>query len=259
MSQGLTVRVLGSGTSLGVPVIGCNCPVCQSPDPKNQRTRASILLSTDQGLNIVIDTGPDFRSQLIREHIKTVDAVLYTHTHADHCHGLDDLRVFYFRQNKIVPCFIGVDHVEDLKSRFSYVFRTTGYDGTKPQVDLRVLNEDIFTFEGLEFETIKLPHGHMQTLAFRLGEFAYATDFKYFPEEAVDRWRGKVRTMIASGLRYEEHPTHSSISETTKLFRRLKVEKGFLTHLSHDVEYHEGSKKLPQGMGLAYDGLLIYV
>lgn len=263
MLEGLTLKVtiLGSGTSTGVPVIGCPCEVCCSPLAFNQRSRSSLLLTRlDTAENLVIDTSPDFRWQILQAKVQSLEHVLYTHTHADHCHGFDDLRAFYFHSRKPVHCYLGHEDLKDLRRRFSYAFHDSGYLGTAPQVETHAItHEKSFEAMGLRIEPLLLPHGSVSTTAFRFGSFAYATDFKSFPPEALARWKGKVKTMVASGLRFRPHQTHSSIDETIALFNQLGVEKGIITHLSHEVDYKRDSKRLPRHVAFAYDGLTFEV
>ncbi len=253
----LRLTVLGSGTSTGVPVIGCDCPVCTSTDAHDKRMRASLLITVPSGEHIVIDTGPDFRMQMLQAGVRRLEQEIYTHTHADHCHGFDDLRAFYFMHRKPVQCHVAARHEQDFRARFSYVFEDTGYIGTKPQVALTTFDTASFTVLGVTFEPVFLPHGAFQTAAFRFGSVVYATDFKSIPAEVRDRWRGKVRTMIASGIHFSPHPSHSSIPETIALFADLQVERGYITHLAHQVGHAAVTAALPEGVHLAYDGLVI--
>jgi phosphoribosyl 1,2-cyclic phosphate phosphodiesterase len=260
----LKVTVLGCGTSTGVPVLGCQCVLCLERKPKNIRTRSSLMLefySTDhphsvEPLRIVIDTGPDFRSQLLREHIFSLQHVIYTHCHADHLHGFDDLRGLYFNSQKQIHCYLDQDYSEELKQRFHYAFEDTGYLGGKPDLRLHVIKPGVsmFNIDDLTVESIQLPHGHVMTNAFRFGGFAYATDFKNFTPETIKAWKGKVSFMIASGLRWKPHKTHSTIEETLSLFDELQVETGIITHLNHEIDYDVDSLKLPKNRYLAYDG-----
>lgn len=256
MTTALKVTVLGSGTSTGVPVIGCDCDVCHSSQPKNQRTRASLLLTHD-GHNIAIDTAPEFRLQMLRVNAKTLAAVLYTHIHADHCHGFDDLRMFAFRdKDTSIPCYMHIDFIADFKQRFSYAFDPqTKYYGTLPQIDLQPLPDKPFTVAGLQIETVRLPHGAIMTNAFRIGRFAYATDFKTFTPALIDHWKDSIDTMVISGVRFRPHKTHSSVQESVATLQALNVRRGFISHLSHEVDYHKHSAELPQGINFAYDGL----
>ncbi len=258
MSFSLRVRVLGCGTSTGVPIIGCGCRVCQSIDPKNSRLRSSILVEVrSPALRLVIDTTPEFRLQMLRERVAHLDGVLMTHTHADHCHGFDDLRAFYFWHHRAIPVWMAHGHVQDFQRRFPYLFQKTGYLGTVASVSLHTLSHRAFQVEGMSIEHAELPHGSTVSTAYRIGAFAYATDFQYFPDAVIERWKGKIHTMVASGLRFQPHPTHSSIPETIELFRRLEVKRGILTHLTHDVEYIRDSAGLPAGIELAYDGMVV--
>ena len=256
------VTILGSGSSPGVPVIGCPCRVCKSQNPRNQRTRSSLLLefvSRGRHYRIVFDTSPDFRAQMLRAKVTYLDAVIYTHTHSDHLHGFDDLRAFYFRSLQPVPCYIHATHAQELRSRFSYAFRRDAYHGTKPQVVLYEFGESAFTIGGQRFSPALAHHGDMQTAVFRVGAFAYATDFKALSEQVRRAWRGKIHTMVASGHKWGEHPTHSTIEETLDLFRDLKVKRGIVTHLGHEVDFVKDQRKMPRGMALAYDGMRLVV
>lgn len=253
------VTILGSGTSTGVPVIGCDCAVCTSSHPYHQRTRASIMLTLDQGQSIVIDTGPDFRQQMLRHRVEQLHHVFYTHTHADHCHGFDDIRAFYFRSQKPMNCYLSNLHVEEFKARFHYAFYDLGYVGTKPQVVLQTFDEGSLSVLGHQFEAVYLPHGNTQSVAYRLGGFVYATDFKAFPESLIERWRGTIHTMVASGVRYRTLPTHSTLPETVTLMEQLKVKRGVVSHLNHDVDHELASESLPPHIALAYDGMCLEV
>ena len=230
------VTVLGSGTSFGVPVIGCQCDVCQSDDPRDKRTRSSILLETSENKKIVVDTGPEFRIQLIRESVDNIDAVFYTHLHADHLHGFDDLRVFSYKNNKPLKVYLPTACIPDLKARFHYIFNPNSYQGTLPQIELIPFEEGDVQIAGLNFEVIFLPHGGVQSAAFKVDKFAYATDFTKFSEEQIASWTGKIQSMIASGIRFKNpHYSHSLIPETENLFKSLQIKNGFIHHLSHEV------------------------
>ena len=252
----LKVTVLGSGTSTGVPVIGCDCNVCHNPRPKNIRNRASLLI-THNDTNIVIDTTPEFRLQMLQAQVKSLAAVLYTHLHADHCHGFDDLRAFAFRDKNIaIPCYMHSDFIVAFKQRFSYAFDTaTQYYGTLPQMNLQPIPDTSFAVAGLQVETVRLPHGAIMTNAFRFGKFAYATDFKAFSPELIDHWKDKIDTMVISGVRFRPHKTHSSVPESVATLQALNVQRGFITHLSHEVDYYQHNSELPAGINFAYDGL----
>lgn len=247
---------MGSGTSTGVPTIACQCSVCKSSNSLNKRTRSSILI-TDlrNSLNLVIDTTPDFRAQMLRHNVMHLEHVLFTHTHADHCHGFDDLRAFYFLNKKAINCWLSKRHASEFRARFSYLFQETGYLGTKPQVVFHEFEQANFSIGDLNIEVVTLPHGSEWTSAFRFGSFAYATDFKFFPKELMDLWRNKVEVFVASGVGFSPHPTHSSIPETVELFKSLHVKKGIITHLSHAVDHEKVQATLPVNVELAFDGM----
>jgi phosphoribosyl 1,2-cyclic phosphate phosphodiesterase len=263
MTINLKVTILGSGTSTGVPVIGCDCSICHSESSLNHRTRASLMITTPHGEHLVIDTGPDFRCHMLRHGIRRLEHVLYTHTHADHCHGFDDLRAFYFHQRKPVHCYLHKSHIADFKTRFSYAFDPRPTPNSRPQVLTHSFGEEPiqihFSDFVLEIESVLLPHGLGQTAAFRMGSFIYATDFKNVPENIKKRWRHHITTMVASGVRFQPHPTHSSVPETIALFQDLEVKQGVITHLGHEIDYHRDSVSLPSGVLLAYDGMTIDV
>ncbi len=251
----MRVTLLGTGTSTGVPVIGCRCAVCTSDSPYNKRTRTSLALNVNDK-NIIFDTSPEFRLQVLRADIRTLRAVIYTHIHADHCHGFDDLRAFYFQGKEAVPCYLGREHEKEFKSRFSYAFEDTGYLGAKPQIDLRMIPQrSPFHIDELEIDFLRLPHGNVVSYAYRVGRFAYATDFKKFAPEQIAQWQGKIDTMVASGIHFGEHATHSTIPETIELFQKLKVREGIITHIAHDVDHVRDEARLPPGIRFGYDGM----
>jgi phosphoribosyl 1,2-cyclic phosphate phosphodiesterase len=263
MTRRMTVTILGSGTSTGVPVIGCPCSICVSPEQRNHRLRASIMITTPEGEHLVVDTGPDFRAQMLTHKVSRLEHVLYTHTHADHCHGFDDLRAFYFHQKSPVLCYLYKDHVEDFKSRFAYAFDPRPTPNSRPQVTIHPFAPGSFTVSmsrrELTVETELLPHGKGVSAAFKIGPFVYATDFKEVPEITREKWRNQVHTMVASGVRFHAHPTHSSVPETIDLMMDLGVQQGIITHLGHEIAYERDNASLPQGMALAYDGMTIDV
>lgn len=238
-------------------MLGCGCEVCVSANPRNTRWRASILVKTHEGIPIVVDTGPEFRLQLLRANVGTLQHVLYTHMHADHCHGFDDLRGLYFNSGLPISCHLDTEYIGELKHRFHYAFEDTGYLGGRPEIQLIPLPQDgaVFRAAGIDIETLRLPHGNVLTNAFRFGSFAYATDFKTFPDDAVAQWRGKIHTMVASGLRWRPHKTHSTIEETITLFEKLAVTRGIITHLNHEIEFERDGKLLPSNVEFAYDGM----
>ncbi len=249
----MRVRILGSGTSTGVPVLGCDCKVCTSSKPHYKRLRSSILISFEGG-NALIDTGPDLRQQMLSASAPNVDAVWMTHTHADHLHGLDEIRALSFKRKSPIELWAKQEHLVDIKSRFHYLFQDTGYKGFVPAIETKEVSA-CFQSLGQKVETVYLPHGHMQTVAYKVGSFAYATDFKKFPPEAIAAWKGRIHTMVASGIRYREHASHSSVYETIQLFKDLEVKRGFIHHLAHDVDADLDASKLPENVQFAFDGL----
>lgn len=259
MTKGFRVTILGSGTSTGVPIIGCHCSVCTSDLPQNHRTRASIMVSAPGQLPLVVDSGPEFRLQMLRHRVDGIAGVLYTHTHADHCHGFDDLRAFYFHTKEPVDGYLHESHVQDFKSRFAYAFDETPTPNSRPQVRITTFDDRSFQAGPFEVSPMMLPHGIGETATFRMGRFLYATDFKSVPESIRTLWRGKIDVMVASGVRFHPHPTHSSVPETIALMLDLRVKRGIITHLGHEVEYQRDSLPLPSHIQLAYDGMTIDV
>lgn len=254
----MIVRVLGSGTSTGVPVIGCKCSVCVSKDSYNIRGRASVAIEIKDFGQIVIDTGPEFRLQVLREDISKLAAVFYTHLHADHCAGLDDLRAFSFKDKSSIPVYISKEFEAELRSRFYYVFEETGYRGSKPKLDLNLLTEGpIAELHPLDIEMFRLPHGSIMTSAFRIERFFYATDFKKITDSQISKLRGKIDVAIMSGIHFGEHESHSTVPETIAWMNKLEVKRGWITHLAHNIDYFRDRDKLPNHIEFAYDGLKI--
>lgn len=256
----MQVIIGGSGTSAGIPVIGCDCEVCTSSDPRDHRTRTGLVMRLETGIQIAIDTSPEFRLQMLRAGIGHIDHVFYTHTHADHCHGFDDLRAFYFRRKQPIHIHVPEACVSDFKERFRYAFEDGGYHGIKPQIELHTIAPDAsFEVSGITVDTMMLEHGHVESCAYRVGSFAFATDFKRFRPDQLARWQGSLSVMVASGIRFREHATHSSIPETCQLFQDLGVGRGIISHICHDVFHARDEAQLPQGVQLAFDGMTIDV
>ena len=248
------MTILGSGTSTGVPSIGCDCDVCKSKNQKDKRLRSSVLIETKDQKKILIDCGPDFRSQALSAKITKLDAVLFTHTHADHAHGFDDLRQLVFRHKTPIDCYIDEGDAKDLRNRFSYAFQDTGYKGTTPKVQFQYL-KDKANICGLDVRVHRLPHGAVTTLGFEFEDFLYFTDFKLVPEAVMDAIQTPVHTVVLSAARKIDHHSHSSMSESMELCRQFQSTRGVLTHLSHDYDHEADSKTMPAGIILAYDGL----
>ena len=245
--------MLGSGTSTGVPVVGCDCAVCRSTDPRNRRMRPGLRLET-AGLSLVIDTSPDFREQALRFAIDRVDAVLYTHSHADHVFGLDDLRIFNFRQRGSIPCFGSAETMSRMRQIFTYVFEDGQEGGGKPRLEL-VAVRSAFEVLGLRVVPIPVRHGEMEVFGFRIGRFACVTDVNFISEESFAALAG-VELLVLSALRYRPHPTHFSLAEAIAVAQRIGARRTVLTHIAHDIDHARLEVPLPSGIELGYDGLV---
>jgi len=247
----IKVTVLGSGTSKGVPEIGCLCPRCTSTDSRDKRTRASILIET-HGMRIMIDVSPDFREQALRAGIYDLDAVLVTHEHYDHVGGLDDIRPLCL--NGDIPIFLRADVDADIRKRLDYCFREHPYPGV-PTLDLHIIDNHPFAINGLDITPIEVKHGKLPIFGYRIGDFAYITDCKYIDDEEKAKLEG-VKVMIINGLRYREHFSHLSIPEALTLIKEIAPERAYLTHICHDAPCHaELDRELPDNVHPAYDGL----
>jgi phosphoribosyl 1,2-cyclic phosphate phosphodiesterase len=247
----MKISILGCGTSTGVPMVGCSCRVCSSDDPGDKRTRASLLVQQD-GRNILIDASTDLRFQALREGIERVDAVLFTHAHADHVNGIDDLRGFHFMHKEIIPCYGSRTTLETLLHGFSYIFREHEGSGYTPL--LRPLEvSGPFELFGLTIMPIPLRHGRTEALGFRIGSFAYLTDCNDIPPSSMALLEG-LDLLVVDGLRWKPHPFHFNIEEAIAATSPLKPARTLLTHLSHDVLFAD-SAALPPGYEFARDGM----
>jgi phosphoribosyl 1,2-cyclic phosphate phosphodiesterase len=251
----LKVTLLGTGTSQGVPVIGCNCEVCRSVDYRDNRLRVSVHLQVN-GKSFIIDSGPDFRQQALRERIRTLDALIFTHEHKDHTAGLDDIRAYNFSQHKDMPLYGEERVLEQLKREFAYIFSGVQYPGI-PRVQLNPIAEEPFEIEGVEFIPIRVKHYKLPVLGFRVGDFTYITDANFISEEEMDKVRGS-KVIVLGALRKEPHISHFSLQEAIDVLTELKPEKAYLTHISHLMGlHHEVELELPEFIRLGYDGLQI--
>jgi phosphoribosyl 1,2-cyclic phosphate phosphodiesterase len=246
-----TLTVLGSGTSMGVPTIGCTCAVCQSLDPMDNRTRPSIMVSYNDR-NVVIDTTPDFRQQAIREGLRKIDAVIYTHAHADHILGLDDLRPLTFWSGDI-PLYADPSTLARLSEIFGYIFTGEYKYGGSSSLKLNELNDSLELF-GARFRPVVVKHGEAEILAFRFGSAAYVTDFSEIPESSLKQLEG-LDLLFLDALRHRPHPTHSSLSQSLALVERLKPKRAYFTHISHDLPHAATNAALPDNVRLSHDGL----
>lgn len=255
----LKLTFIGCGTSTGVPVPGCPCSVCRSGKPKNQRFRPSALIRGAPGGSILIDATTDLRSQALRFNVERIDAVLYTHAHADHILGTDDLRVFNFVSKSSIPCFGDAQTLAGIRTTFSYIFEPDPnyLGGMLAQLTLNEVTAlKPFQAAGLEILPLPLRHGRLSMLGYRIGDIAYATDCNFMPDETRAALAG-VKVLVLDALRYKAHRTHFTIPEAVELATQLEIDKTYLTHMTHDVDYDEVSAKLPKHVELAYDGLEI--
>lgn len=253
----MRVTFLGTGTSQGVPVIACSCAVCRSADKKDKRLRASVLVET-RGKVLIIDTGPDFRQQMLRAQVEQLDAVLFTHEHKDHIAGLDDIRAFNFKQGKPVPIYCAPRVQEALKREFHYAFAEQRYPGV-PQMKIHAIGTKAFNIDTLEVTPVEVLHYKLPVLGFRIGDFTYITDAKTITETEMEKVRGS-KVLVLNALQKDKHISHLTLDEAVELAQKLEVEQCYLTHISHRMGLHaEIEKELPPGIHLAYDELKLEI
>ena len=248
----MTLKFLGTGTSTGVPILTCQCAVCTSSDPHDKRTRPSILLEYD-GRVVVIDTTPDFRTQALREGLTRLDAVVFTHHHADHIMGLDDTRVFYFRQQVPIPIYAEAHCMATIRATFSYIFDGNYPFGGVVKLDPHLI-EGPFDLWGLNITPVPVLHGNLPILGFRFRDTAYVTDVSEIPESSIPLLEG-LDILILDGLRPKPHPTHLSLAQALAMVERLKPRRAFFTHIAHELGHEATNSALPSHVQLAYDGL----
>lgn len=249
----MKITFLGTGTSQGVPVIGCDCEVCKSLDFRNKRLRTSIHLEIGD-LSVVIDTGPDFRTQMLQNSIKKVDAIVYTHEHKDHTAGLDDIRPFNFMQKRDMPIFGRKQVLEQIKQEFAYIFSSQKYPGV-PQIKPVEINEQPFSIQGIQFTPLPILHYKLPVFGFRIGDFSYITDANHIPDSTIDLIRGS-EIVVLNALQKTAHISHFTLEEAIDMAMTLGAKKTFFTHISHKLGRHqEVEEELPEGIFLAYDGL----
>jgi phosphoribosyl 1,2-cyclic phosphate phosphodiesterase len=254
----MRVIFLGTGTSHGVPAVGCTCAVCRSDDPRNHRSRPSALVAHGER-SILIDTAPELRLQALRHHLRRVDAVLFTHAHADHVAGLDDLRSFNFLQGGgPIPCYGNAHTMADIARRFHYALNVPpALAGSVPHITCHVV-DGAFDLFGLSIVPVPIYHGRLLVYGYRLGDFAYVTDCNAIPPASMDLLRG-LDVLVIDALRYTPHPTHFTIPEALDVIAQLRPRRAYLTHITHEVDHATTSHELPPGVELAYDGLTVTV
>jgi phosphoribosyl 1,2-cyclic phosphate phosphodiesterase len=251
----MKITFLGTGTSQGVPVIACDCNVCTSKNKKDIRLRSSILIE-DKGKSIVVDTGPDFRQQMLRENVQQLDAVVFTHEHKDHIAGLDDVRAFNFKQKADMEVYATVETQTALKREFHYAFAENPYPGV-PKLNLNTIDNSSFKIGDVKLLPINVWHHKMPVKAFRIGNFTYITDANRIDEEELEKIRGS-EIIVINALRKSDHISHFNLSEALELLDKLKPKKAYLTHISHLLGEHDKvSKELPGYVEIAYDGLVL--
>lgn len=251
----MKVTILGSGTSQGVPVIGCQCEVCVSDDPRDKRLRSSILVECGK-TTVVVDAGPDFRQQMLSAGVKRLDAILISHTHKDHIAGLDDVRSFNYLMRQPMKVFATARDQQDIRKEFSYAFSDNPYPGV-PEFDLQLLKDEPFRIGDLSVVPFLVMHHKLPVFAFRFGNLAYITDVSYIPPAAFDCLRG-IKVLIIDALRKEKHISHFSLSEAIEVAKVIGADRTWFTHISHLMGRYEAVERLlPSGMKLAYDGQVI--
>jgi len=248
---------LGTGTSQGVPVIACRCEVCKSSDERDKRLRSSIHIEAD-GLNMVVDTGPDFRTQMLRMQAQKLDAILFTHAHKDHTAGLDDIRPFCFKQNEDMPIFAKEEVMRQIETEFAYIFAENKYPGV-PQVAVNMIDNRPFYIKNTQVIPIEVMHGKMPIFGFRIKDFTYITDASFITESDIEKIKGS-QVLVLNALRLKEHHSHFSLDQAIELAKKINAHNTYFTHASHYLGLHEEvSKYLPANIFLAYDGLGIEI
>lgn len=253
----MIVTFLGTGTSHGIPVIGCQCEVCTSLDFRDKRLRASVHIEVD-GKSIVIDSGPDFRQQMLLAHIKRLDALLFTHEHKDHIAGLDDIRAFNFWQSKPIPVFANRRVINKIEKEYDYIFTEKKYPGI-PEIEIHEITNTTFTADGITVLPIEVMHYKLPVFGFRIKDFTYITDAKTITDKELEKVKGS-KVVVVNALQKAEHISHMNLTEAIDLLEKLKPEKGYLIHMSHKMGLtRDVSRELPPFINFAYDGLKIHL
>jgi phosphoribosyl 1,2-cyclic phosphate phosphodiesterase len=258
----MRVRFLGTSTSYGVPVIGCPCATCTSADPRNKRTRASVYVESDEGAKLLIDSGPELRLQALREHVTRLDAVLYTHFHADHTAGIDDLKAFNAALGGVLPCYGDAPTGTSLRERFAYAFAGTPWIGLIPHI--RFTNVDVLPFfvgqhhqlKATCIQPIPMRHGSIRATGYRIGNFAYLTDTSGVPASSRALLQD-LDVVVVDALRWEPHPTHLSVPEALELIADIRPRHAYLTHVGHTLEHETTNRRIGPDVEVAYDGLAL--
>lgn len=251
----MQITFLGTGTSQGVPIIACPCNVCNSVDPRDKRLRTSVLIETG-GKTFVIDTGPDFRQQMLRENVKQLDAVIFTHEHKDHTAGFDDIRAFNFVNKKKMEVYASASMQEAIRREYAYIFSDFKYPGI-PEINLHLIKNEKFSIDGVEILPVQVMHYKMPVFGFRIGDFAYITDANFIAEEEREKLKNS-KVLVLNALRREPHISHFTLEQAIQVVEELKPEKAYFTHISHQLGFHaDVQKELPKNIELAYDGLKI--
>ncbi len=253
----IQVRFLGTGTSQGIPMIACSCEVCSSEDPRDQRLRVSMHVEIN-GKSFIIDTGPDFRQQILRAGIRHVDAVLFTHEHKDHTAGLDDIRGFNFAQQAAIPLYAREQVINQLKREFAYAFDEHKYPGV-PEIDVYEIDDKPFIVEGIEVIPILVKHYFLDVLGFRFGDFTYITDANFIADEELAKVKG-TKVLVINALRKTKHISHFTLDEALEVIEKIQPERAYITHISHMMGLHsEVQRELPPHVFLAHDGLSLTI
>lgn len=253
----MQLTMLGVGSSAGTPMLGCKCATCASSDPRNNRTRCSSLVTLDNGKIILIDTGPDLRNQSLREGLTRIDAVLYTHTHADHLHGIDDLRGFCQLQRSQIPLFGSAEAMAHIKEKFGYTLREASNFWDLPVLKINPVSSPFEIFDQT-ITPIPLKHGNSEIYGYRIGDIAYLTDVSAIPDSSLELLKD-LKLLLLDCLRYTTHYTHINLEQSLQYASQITAEKTYLIHMTHEIEYVQLTTKLPDGVYVGYDGLKITV